>query len=99
MGYKVTTIRLPDETIDEITELTGTLSKERSELIREVIQIGVTEVKIRHGIEEYQKGRISLGKLSEYTGLGYRETQLELKKRGITQRTSEDFMGENSRED
>ncbi len=94
MGFKVTTVRLPDETLEEITELGDTLSKERSELIREIIRLGVTEVKLRHGIEEYQKGKISLGRLSEYTGLGYRETQIELKKRGITQRYGEERLEE-----
>jgi predicted HTH domain antitoxin len=94
MGYKVTTVRLPDETLDEINELTDTLSKERSELIREIIRVGVTEVKLRHGIEEYQKGKISLGKLSEFTDIGYRELQLELAKRGVTQRYGEERLEE-----
>lgn len=94
MGYKVTTVRLPDETMDEINQLTETLSKERSELIREIVKLGVTEVKLRYGIEEYQKGRISLGRLSEFTGLGYREVQLELMRRGITQRYGEERLEE-----
>jgi predicted HTH domain antitoxin len=92
MGYKVTTVRLPDEAMNEIEDLVNNLSKEKSEILREVIRIGIVEVKLRYGIEEYQKGAISLGRLSEYTGLGYRETQLELKKRGIIQKYNEDDL-------
>lgn len=92
MGFKVTTVRLPDETLDELSELSGKLSKDRSELMREAFRLGLSEVKLRYGLDEYQAGRISIGRLAEFTGLGYRETLMELKKRGVQLRYGEDRL-------
>ena len=92
MGFKVTTVRLPHETLDELSELSGRLSKDRSELMREVIRLGLSEVKLRFGLEEYQAARMSIGRLAEFTGLGYHETLMELKKRGVQLRYGEDRL-------
>jgi predicted DNA-binding protein len=40
LAFKVTTVRLPEETIEDLEDLTNKLQRERSEVMREAIQIG-----------------------------------------------------------
>jgi predicted HTH domain antitoxin len=90
LTFKVTTIRLPEETIEELQGLTDQLRKERSDVMREALQIGIDEMKLRLALELYVKGKVSFGRLAELTSLGYRELHLELKRRNIHYRYGED---------
>ena len=94
MTLKVTTVRLPDEVLDELQRLTEELKKDRSDLLREAFEIGLEELKIRHALALYQRGSISFGKLSELTGIHHRELYMELKKRNVTYRYGEERFEE-----
>lgn len=87
--YKVTTVRLSDETIKALENLTETLQREKSDLMREALQIGIREIKLLHAIDQYRARKISFGRMSELSGLGYRELYAELRKRNIPQRYGE----------
>jgi len=97
MTLKVTTIRLPDEALDELQKLTEELKKDRSDLLREAVEIGIEELKIRHALDLYTRGSISFGKLSELTGISHWELYDELKKRGIHYRYGEERFEEEIR--
>lgn len=87
---KATTIRLPKESFKELEELTRTLQKDRADVIREALRLGIGEMKLRLALELYSKGKISYGKMAELTGMGYRELSIELKRRNIPLRYGEE---------
>ena len=94
MTFKVTTVRLPEETLEALEDLTNKLQRERSDVIREAMKIGIGEMTLRLALELYIKGKISFGRMSELTGLGYRELSLSLKRRNITLRYGEERLNE-----
>lgn len=94
LTFKVTTVRLPEETIEDLENLTDRLQRDRSDIMREALQIGIGEMKLRLAIELYDKGKISFGRMTELTGLGYRELSLELKRRNVPLRYGEERFDE-----
>ena len=94
MTFKVTTVRLPEETLEALEDLTDKLQRERSDVMREALQIGIEEMKLRLALELYTKGKISFGRMAELTGLGYRELSIELKRRNVTLRYGEERFSE-----
>lgn len=94
MTFKVTTVRLPEETMEELEDLTEKLQRERSDIMREALQIGLGEMRLRLALELYAKGKISFGRMAELTDLGYRGLSLELKRRNIPLRYGEDRFKE-----
>lgn len=94
MTFKVTTVRLPEETIEALEDLTEKLQRERSDVMREALQIGIGEMKLRLVLELYSKGKISFGRMAELTDLGYRELSLELKRRNVPLRYGEERFSE-----
>lgn len=94
MTFKVTTIRLPKDMKDALKDLADKLSRERSDVVREALQIGIEEMKLRLALELYSKGKISFGRTSELTGLGYRELSLEMKRRNVPLRYGEERFSE-----
>ena len=94
MTFKVTTVRLPEETLEALQDLTDKLQRERSDIMREAMQIGIGEMKLRLALELYTKGKVSFGRMAELTGLGYRELSLALKRRNVTLRYGEERFAE-----
>lgn len=94
MTFKVTTVRLPEETIEDLEDLTDKLRREKSDIMREALKIGIDEMKLRLALELYNKGSISFGRMAELTGLGYRELSLELRRRNIVFRYGEERLSE-----
>ena len=98
MTYKVTTLRLPEDTIEALNDLTDKLDKEKSEIMREALKIGVNEMKLRLALEQYRKGKISFGRLAELTDLSHRELYNELKQRNIPYRYGEERFNEETQQ-
>jgi len=94
LTFKVTTVRLPEETIEDLEDLTDKLRREKSDVMREALKIGIDEMKLRLALELYRKGKISFGRMAELTGLGYRELSLELRRRNVTYRYGEERLSE-----
>ncbi len=94
MTFKITTVRLPEETLEALQDLTDKLQRERSDIMREAMQIGIGEMKLRLALELYTKGKVSFGRMAELTGLGYRELSLALKRRNVTLRYGEERFAE-----
>ena len=91
---KVTTVRLPEEAVEALEDLAKALQRERSDIIREALQIGISEMKMRLALELYSRGEISFGRMAELTGLGYRALHMELKRRNIPLRYGEERFDE-----
>ncbi len=98
MTLKVTTLRLSEEALKELEELTKKLQRDKSDVIREALQLGIQEIKLRLALDLYSKGKISFGRMTELTGLGYRELFLELKRRNVALRYGEERFAEEARE-
>jgi len=94
LTFKVTTVRLPEETVDALEDLKDRLQRERSDVMREALQIGIGEMKLRLALELYTKGTISFGRMAQLTVLGYRELSLELKRRNVPLRYGEERFRE-----
>jgi len=94
LTFKVTTVRLPEETLEALEDLTNKLQRERSDVMREAMKIGIGEMTLRLALELYTNGKISFGRMSELTGLGYRELSISLKRRNITLRYGEERLDE-----
>ena len=67
---KIMTIRLPKEDIEIVRMISIENKKDKSTVIRELIEQG----KIYVAMKEYKNGKISLGKASEIAGLTMSET-------------------------
>jgi predicted HTH domain antitoxin len=94
LAFKVTTLRLPKETVKTLEDLAKVLKREKSDVMREALQIGVREMRIRLALDLYSEGKISFGRMAELTSLGYRELFLELKRRNATLRYGEERFSE-----
>ena len=98
LTFKVTTVRLPEETLEALEDLTNKLQRERSDVMREAMKIGIGEMTLRLALELYTNGKISFGRMSELTGLGYRELTISLKRRNITLRYGEERLNEEAKQ-
>jgi len=85
---KVKTARLREDEIAEIEKIANAEGKKVSEVLREVIDMGLKEYRIRKAIDLYQTGKLSQGASAEMAGLTLQEFHRELKKRGFTLRIS-----------
>ena len=89
---KVTTVRISEEELAKLQKLAKLLSKDKADLMREALSLGLAEIKLRMVIEVYQKGKYSAGRAAEVLGLTLFEFYLELKRRNITVKYGEDRM-------
>lgn len=62
MKEKLTSIRLSSEIQDEIEKISKRKDTDKSKLIRELILLGIKELKIEESLSLYQQGKISLWK-------------------------------------
>ncbi len=97
MTFKVTTVRLAEEALEELRSLSDKLGKDRSDVMREAFSLGLVELKLRYSLELYGSGKISFGRLVELSGLGYREMLKELRRRNVQFRYGEERFTEESR--
>lgn len=75
----VMTVRLPQEDLKVIGEISNKEKKDKSTIVRELVELG----KIYFAITQYQENKISIGKASEIAGLSISEMMDLLSKAGI----------------
>ena len=80
---------ISEENYQKLLDLIDITKKELPDLLNEALEIGLQEVRILFGVEKYKAGIFSIGKLSEFTGVSYREIYGELNKRGVKLRINE----------
>jgi predicted HTH domain antitoxin len=91
-GNSRISISLPNDLLRDVTELARKKRTSKSIILSESTLLGFREVSIRHAIEEYQHGNISVGRASEISGLGLAEFMEEMRKRNIIPRYGEDLL-------
>lgn len=75
----VMTVRLPEEDLKAIEEISSRQKKDKSTTIRELVELG----KVYFAIVEYRENRISIGKAAEIAGLPISEMIDLLAKLGV----------------
>jgi len=65
---KTISLKLHKRTILELDELAKLEDKDRSELVRDILDVGVREKKIQYSLKLYQAGRVSLWKAARLAG-------------------------------
>jgi len=87
-------LRLNKKTVSELDEIAKLEDKDRSSLLREVIEVGIKAKKVEHSIELYQNGKASMWKAARLAGLSLWEFIEELSARKITVQYSEHDLEE-----
>lgn len=62
-------LRLPRETIKKLRELADKEGKDRSTLIREILEHGVKEKNIDHAVELYSRGQVTGWRAAQLAGV------------------------------
>jgi len=91
---KVTTVRLMEEESKELSDLAKLLRREKSEVLREALAIGLAEIRLKLAIEAYCRGKVSIGRAAELAKVGLLDLHAELKRRGITVRYGRERLEE-----
>jgi len=66
---KTVSLRLHKRSLSELDELAKLEDKDRSALVREILEVGVRERKIEHSLRLYQAGKVSMWKAARLAGL------------------------------
>jgi len=86
----VMTVRLPKEDVDAINEIAMKTDKDKSTMVRELVELG----KRHFAIMEYKEGRLSLGKSAEIAGMPLAELIELLSQLGIPSMLEvQDYLG------
>jgi predicted HTH domain antitoxin len=80
---KTTSVRLPEEYIEEIDRISEEEGVDRGTLLRRLIGDALKEHKVKRALEAYREGKISLWRAASIAGISYRAALEELKKRNI----------------
>ena len=76
MMDKIVTVEIPEDWLQG-------LDWDQGAVMREVIQLGTYQLRVRQALEMYRAGAVSLGYVAERTGLSKRELIREARARGI----------------
>lgn len=87
-------LRLPRETIKKLRELADKEGKDRSALIREILEHGVKEKNIDHAVELYRRGQITSWKAAQLAGVSLWNLYKILAERGVLIQYSEHDLEE-----
>jgi len=87
-------LRLPREIVEKLGELADKEGKDRSALIRELLERGVREKNLDRGVELYRKGLVTGWKASQLAGTSLWNFYKILDERGILIQYSEHDLEE-----
>ncbi len=94
---EVITLRMEKRLRQQLDELSKQEDRDRSEIVRELLQAGLREKKLAHALELYKEGRITLWKAARTAGVSLwrmidllRERKIELQY--SLQELRQDFM-------
>ena len=76
-------LRLPRDVLEKLDGLANEERKDRSALIREILDEGIQEKRIDNALEQYRKGKASAGKAAELAGVSLWRFYDLLKEKGI----------------
>ena len=80
---KVLTLRVPEDVLEKIDEIAKREGKDRSEVIRELLRIGLRDKLIEEALRAYKEGKVSMWKAAEMAGVSLWEFVEILREKGI----------------
>jgi predicted HTH domain antitoxin len=80
---KVITLRIPQDVLEKIDEIARRENKERSEVVREILKIGLKDKLVEDALKMYREGKVSMWKASKMAGVSLWEFIEILKDRGV----------------
>ena len=90
-------LRLPRETLRKLGELADKEGKDRSTLIRELLERGVKEKDIDYAVELYRKGRVTGWRATQLAGVSLWNFYDVLGEKGVLIQYSEQDLEEDLR--
>ena len=87
-------LRLPRETIKKLRELADREGKDRSTLIREILEWGIKEKDLEHAVELYRRGQITGWKAAQLAGISLWSFYKILAEKGVLIQYSEHDLDE-----
>ena len=69
MGLERVTVTISDNLLKEIDEIAKERHEDRSAALRQVLSIGINEVKIKDALDSYIRGKVSIEKAAELAGV------------------------------
>lgn len=75
--------RLPEEVVQALDEMGEATGRTRSEVLRDVVQRGLSEARLERALEAYRRGNASLGRASRIADVPVTVFLDELKDAGI----------------
>ena len=91
---RVVTVRVPDDVLEKVDDIARREGKERSEVIRELIRIGLRDKLIEDALKMYREGKVSMWKAAKIAGLSLWELIEILKEKGVDVQYSIKDLGE-----
>ena len=85
---------MPHETIKKLRELANREGKDRSTLIREILERGVKEKDLEHAVELCRRGQITGWKVAQLAGVSLRRFYKILAEKGVLIQYSEHDLDE-----
>ena len=76
-------LRLPPDVLEKLDELAQGEHKDRSTLIRELLDEGIKEKRIENAVELYRSGEVTGWQASKHAGVSLRRFYEALEKEGI----------------
>ena len=87
-------LRLPRETINKLREIADKEGKDRSALIREILENGVKEKNIDHAVELYRRGQVTGWRAAQLAGASLWNFYKILAEKGVLIQYSEHDLEE-----
>lgn len=84
--------RIPDEDEAALEEVAELLNEDKSTVIRKALQEGLTELRIRRAIEQYQSGKVSTNQAARIADLTLAEWLAIARERNLTTQLSPDDL-------
>ncbi|MUV86460.1 ribbon-helix-helix protein, CopG family [Natronomonas sp. CBA1123] len=76
--------RVPDDEKEAIEEVAALLEEDRSTTIRKALREGLTELRIRVAVEQYQSGEVSVNEAARLAGVSLAEWLEIARERNLT---------------
>lgn len=75
--------RLPDDLVEGLQALQDATGQTRSEVLRQVVELGLEEARLARAIDAYRRGEVSLGRAAEMAGVPVTVLLDELREAGV----------------
>jgi len=80
---EVISLRLPEETLKKLDELSSREGKDRSTLIRELLDKGIEEKDVEDAVNRYERGEVTGWKAAQLAGISLWNFYKILQERGV----------------